>query len=89
MSLPPALGQARAAVPSARLRAVLGSFVLLTMVLVPLGSSSVAVAAPAGVDWTSRAAAVNNAWWSVAYGNGLFVAVSINGTRNRVMTSPD
>ena len=89
MSLPPALGQARAAVPSARLRAVLGSFVLLTMVLVPLGSSSVAVAAPAGVDWTSRAAAADNDWFSVTYGGGLFVAVSETGSGNRVMTSPD
>ena len=89
MSFQPALGQSRAAVPSARLRAVLGSLVLLTMVLVPLGSSSVAVAAPAGVDWTSRAAAADNDWFSVTYGGGLFVAVSETGSGNRVMTSPD
>ena len=75
--------------PPARLRAVLGSLVLLTMVLVPLGVSSVAVAAPAGVDWTIRASAANNYWSSVAYGNGLFVAVSYSGSGNRVMTSPD
>jgi hypothetical protein len=39
-------------------------------------------------SWTSRSAAANNIWNSVAYGNGLFVAVSSDGT-NRVMTSPD
>ena len=59
------------------------------MVLVPLGVSSVAVAAPAGFDWTIRTSAANNYWNSVAYGNGLFVAVSSSGTGNRVMTSPD
>ena len=89
MSFQPALGESRAAVPTARLRAVLGSLVLLTVVLVPLGVSSVAVAAPAGVDWTIRASAANNFWSSVAYGNGLFVAVSYSGSGNRVMTSPD
>ena len=38
--------------------------------------------------WTARAAAEANGWYSVTYGNNLFVAVSISGT-NRVMTSPD
>ena len=28
-------------------------------------------------------------WYSVCYGNGLFVAVASSGTGNRVMTSPD
>jgi hypothetical protein len=32
---------------------------------------------------------VNNEWYSVTYGNGLFVAVGGSGTGNRVMTSPD
>ena len=41
-----------------------------------------------GINWTARSAAKANAWWSVTYGNGLFVAVSYAGT-NRVMTSPD
>lgn len=41
-----------------------------------------------GIIWTARAAAKSNQWRSVTYGNGLFVAVSINGT-NQVMTSPD
>ena len=53
-----------------------------------------AVAGPAtparadGITWTARAAAEANGWFSVAYGNGLWVAVAVGGT-NRVMTSPD
>jgi hypothetical protein len=43
---------------------------------------------PDGITWTSRTAAANNSWYSVTYGNGLFVAVSWDGT-NRIMTSPD
>ena len=42
-----------------------------------------------GITWTTRAAAADNDWWGIAYGNGLFVAVAITGTGNRVMTSPD
>ncbi len=38
--------------------------------------------------WTPRTAAQANQWRSITYGNGLFVAVSSDGT-NRVMTSPD
>ena len=44
---------------------------------------------PDGVTWTSRTSVADNNWYSVAYGNGLFVAVSVSGTGNRVMTSPD
>ena len=53
-----------------------------------------AVAGPAtparadGETWTARTAAEANVWRSVAYGNGLWVAVAASGT-NRVMTSPD
>ena len=39
--------------------------------------------------WTIRSSAADNQWYSVCYGNGLFVAVSNTGTGNRVMTSPD
>jgi len=47
-------------------------------------------AAP-GVDWTivNTSSAADNLWFSVTYGNGLFVAVAGSGTGNRVMTSPD
>jgi hypothetical protein len=44
---------------------------------------------PDGTNWTSRNSATDNNWTSVTYGNGLFVAVSVTGTGNRVMTSPD
>jgi hypothetical protein len=42
-----------------------------------------------GVNWTTRTSAADNIWTSVAYGNGLFVAVANSGSGNRVMTSPD
>ena len=42
-----------------------------------------------GVNWTERTSAADNNWQSVAYGNGLFVAVAATGSGNRVMTSPD
>ena len=54
-----------------------------------LSVSVVSQAAADGITWTSRTSAANNGWRSVAYGNGLFVAVSFSGTGNRVMTSPD
>ena len=41
------------------------------------------------VEWTSRTSVADNQWSSVAYGNGLFVAVAQSGSGNRVMTSPD
>ena len=42
-----------------------------------------------GTSWTIRTSAVDHAWRSVCYGNGLFVAVSNTGQVGRVMTSPD
>jgi len=50
--------------------------------------SVVSQAVADGITWTSRTSAADNSWQSVTYGNGLFVAVSYDGT-NRVMTSPD
>jgi hypothetical protein len=50
---------------------------------------SIATALATGSSWKSRSAPADNAWRSVTYGNGLFVAVSSSGTGNRVMTSPD
>ena len=41
-----------------------------------------------GTTWTLRTAAAANAWTSVTFGNGTFVAVSSGGA-NRVMTSSD
>ena len=44
-----------------------------------------------GINWTSRTSAADNNWRSVCWSAevGLFVAVSYNGSGNRVMTSPD
>ena len=39
-------------------------------------------------NWTPRTVAEQNKWFSVVYGNGLYVAVGISGT-TRVATSPD
>jgi hypothetical protein len=44
---------------------------------------------PDGITWSSRTSAADNGWYEVTYGNGLFVAVSLDGAGNRVMTSPD
>jgi len=41
-----------------------------------------------GTTWTAHAAAEDNKWMDITYGNGLFVAVSKDGN-HRVMTSPD
>ena len=60
---------------------------LIGLILILMGSSS--VHATGGTIWTSRTSAADNAWNSVTYGNGLFVAVASSGTGNRVMTSPD
>lgn len=44
---------------------------------------------PDGINWTIRNTPADNAWTSVTWGAGLFVAVSSTGSANRVMTSPD
>ena len=53
------------------------------------GVSPAAAEDPApGETWTARSASEVSSWYSVVYGNGVFVAVARTGT-NRVMTSPD
>jgi len=44
-----------------------------------------------GITWTSRTSASDNQWRGIAWSPslGLFCAVAITGTGNRVMTSPD
>lgn len=50
-------------------------------------TSAVGLASAAtGDSWTAHPVAAANNWLSVAYGNGVFVAISVDGT-NRVMTS--
>lgn len=48
-----------------------------------------ALALTSARTWTSRTIPVTNNWRDCAYGNGIWAAVSNNGTANRVMTSPD
>src|SRR5690606_28172846 len=43
----------------------------------------------AGVSWVGHSAISGKSWRSVTYGNGLFVAVALNGGTSAVMTSPD
>lgn len=40
-------------------------------------------------NWASQSFASDRDWTSIAYGNGLFVAVASSGTTTRVATSPD
>ncbi len=42
-----------------------------------------------GTSWTARSTPVTNVWTSVAYGNGIFVAVSDYAAFGQVMTSSD
>ena len=59
----------------------------VVLVVAMVAGASPASAADPGIDWTSRTSAADNDWYSVTYGNGLFVAVAGSGTGNRVMTS--
>lgn len=39
-----------------------------------------------GINWSDKVVPVYNVWKSITYGNGMFVAVALSGTGNRVMT---
>jgi len=60
---------------------LIGALGVLVMPATSLGAT--------GDTWTIRTSAADNIWYSVTYGNGLFVAVAQSGTGNRVMTSPN
>ncbi len=60
----------------------------VTLGNIPAGLTPSLTVEKPGVSWTARTTTASNKWLSVVYGNGLFVAVSRNGT-DRVMTSPD
>jgi hypothetical protein len=66
--------------------------IVVALVLSALvGVAAIAPSSPAwadGTSWTAVAASEANSWRSVAYGNGVWVAVSSDGT-NRVMRSTD
>ena len=42
---------------------------------------------PDGITWTLRTSAADNNWYSVTYGNGIFVAISSTISTQKVMTS--
>ena len=48
-----------------------------------------ASATPDVTAWTSEVSAGDNMWADITFGNGIFVAVAIDGDGSRVMTSPD
>ena len=66
--------------------------VVVALVLsVFVGVAAIAPSSPAradGTSWTAVAASEANSWVSVAYGNGVWIAVANNGT-NQVMRSVD
>ena len=66
--------------------------VVVALVLsVFVGVAAIAPSSPAwadGTSWTAVEAAEANSWLSVAYGNGVWIAVASSGT-NRVMRSTD
>ena len=55
---------------------------------IALGYDTV-ITSPDGITWTRQTSPSLQAWSSVTYGNGLFVAVANSQPTNRVMTSPD
>ena len=63
--------------------------VLLMVAAGTLTGAGAVKADQAGFTWTSQTSAADNNWRSVTYGNGLFVAVALSGSGDRVMTSPD
>lgn len=69
-------------------RRLLALVTALSMILGVGAVSMTPAAAETGVDWTEQTASAANNWMSVAYGNGVFVAVSSDGT-DQVMTSFD
>lgn len=62
--------------------------VLVLAVWVSLATVPAVASGPAEA-WTSRSSASDDGWRSVAYGDGMFVAVARNGAGGRVMTSSD
>ena len=58
-------------------------------VAVATGGPPQVMTSPAGITWTARTAASSDTWFSVTYGNGMFVAIAVDGGSDRVMTSSD
>lgn len=76
---------------SARIRSLLA---VMASCVVLLGFAPAASATPIGQDWVEQTPALAREWDGIAYGNGLFAAVSANtfngsATTSAIMTSPD
>ena len=50
-------------------------------------SSGVISTSPNGFSWTNQY--FPNSWWTITYGNGLFVVISSSDTGSIIITSPD
>ena len=70
-----------------KLLMICGVLPLAIVVVATFQGMTAANADPAGFSWTSRTSAGNSVWRSVAYGNGVFVAVANTAAANQVMTS--
>jgi predicted RecA/RadA family phage recombinase len=69
-----------------KLQIQLATFLLFGILI---GISPNTKAQQAGINWESISQGQNNNYRSIAFGNGIFVAVANTGIGNRVMTSPD
>lgn len=59
---------------------------LKQFVIVGRGTTNYIATSLDGVNWVTRTPPATNSWNCVSWGNGIFVALSITGTGNRVMT---
>lgn len=59
---------------------------LKQFVIVGRGTTNYIATSLDGVNWVTRTPPATNSWNCVGWGNGIFVAMSITGTGNRVMT---
>ena len=55
--------------------------------LLPLAAFAPVYAAQTGLEWQTVTTSLDHIWKSVAYDNGLFVAVAYSGVGNQIMTA--
>jgi len=61
---------------------------IIANTIVNVAKQTASISMP-NLTWNLSATPTDLQWNSVAYGNGLFVAVAVDGSGNNVMTSPD
>jgi len=54
-----------------------------------VNGSNLAASSPDGVTWTAQTLPASAGWLSLAFGNGVFIALEISGTSAHCATSPD